>query len=178
MHKLTIFRRFIGVKHSLNTLLGLQLESTPRFKLWLATDSSAQDLTCDWGLEKSFSEEKKKTDFWSVSIKVKVFCITKLRDGRWQVKRVSVTNICFATDGKNKSWWACYLMTHGNNDWHGRMGEREDVYKRIKFNVSNECENFYWLIFLRFKSKVISTIKFGDVSTKKLGVFFIKFGDK
>ena len=65
-------------------------------------------------------------------------------------KRVSVTNFCFATDGKNKSWWTCCLMTHWNNDWQGREREgeregergREDVYERINFNVSYEMWKF------------------------------------
>ena len=60
-------------------------------------------------------------------------------------------------------------MTHWNNDWQGRERERgrEDVYERINFNVSYEMWNFLLADFfkikmkdiLRFKSKVISTIK-------------------
>ncbi len=134
MHKLTIFRRFIGVKHSLNTL----------FRTSTRIDSSVRAPIFDWGLEKKvFQRKRKRADFWSVSIKVKVFCIAKLRNSRWQVERVSVTNICFATDGKNKIWWTCYLMTLENNDWQGRKREREDVYEKIQFNVFNECENFF-----------------------------------
>jgi hypothetical protein len=66
-------------------------------------------------------------------IKVKVFYIAELRNGRWQVKRVSVTNVCFATNGKNESWWTCYLMTHeimiDKREW-----ERERMFTR-KLNL-------------------------------------------
>ncbi len=76
MHKLTIFRRIIGVKTQ------GKLTTPDRLRTRTSTDSSVQALTYDLGLEKSFSREKKKDRFLSVSLKVKVFCITELRSRR------------------------------------------------------------------------------------------------
>ena len=123
-------------------------ETQPKHTFRTSThiDSSVQELTCDWGLEKKVFQRR------SVSIKVRVFALLKLRSGRWQVKRVSVTNICFTTDGKNKNWWICCLTTHWNNDWQGRgrEGEREGermFSKELTLMFPMKCENFYWLIF-------------------------------